>query len=180
MAVPALLRLEDDSALMLKRRCGNEYSWWNGRAAPRFHFGTPRSVSPKVRQHCPSHCEAHYGKHSNGSAVPALFALARDEWKSKENSDSDHRRDQDEGRLHAWRQIGEDGVEPQEKEIRLRSRLDDGGIRLSAGPIRSEPNRAHGHREHNHPGKEKIFPERIRHKWYAIFFGEVVILLNVS
>src|SRR5258708_10696064 len=111
--------------------------------------------------------------------MPTLLALCGYEGKREQNCDNQKRNDEKKRRLHLRRQIREDGVDPQEKEIRFGNGLDDGGIGLSAGAECAEHNGTHRDRGENRAGKDEIFPESAGDERNAVSVCEVVVLLHV-
>src|ERR1700722_17908046 len=80
VAVVALLRLENQSALPFKRRTVVEKFRWNRYGAPRIHNRAPRRVSGEARKCSESNRYEQNREHGNGPAPPTFFTLAKQEW----------------------------------------------------------------------------------------------------
>src|ERR1700749_723440 len=159
MAITTLLRLKNDGPLPLERACimritdGNRWS-----AAPCAHLRAPRREGAKMRAHTPPNCDRGQHKNRNRTPVPALLTFARIKRKRDEPRDSKYRCNQQKRRLEAWRKIGQNGIKPQEEEIRFRRCLNDRWIRLAARSVGAEYSRANGNSREDCRRKEGVLP----------------------
>ena len=87
-------------------------------------------------------------------------------------------RDEHDRRFETGRQIGEDGVDPEEGEVGLGRGLDDGGVGLTGGAEGAEPERAGHDGEQDGGGEDGVFPCGVGHEGDAGLFGELVVLLR--
>jgi hypothetical protein len=74
----------------------------------------------------------------------------------------------------------QDRVDPEEREIGLRCRLDDGGIRLSGRTKGAEKESACDNSQHDGSSKGSVFPGGVRHKGYAALPRRLVILALIG
>src|SRR5260370_5040180 len=100
MAVAALLDLEDERALPLKRSRAVQDPLWHGISAPRIHVRTPRRISSEVGE-----CSQDYGdqqnrQNSDRPPAPTLFSFSRKKWQQNKKRDSDYGANEESWRLH--------------------------------------------------------------------------------
>src|SRR5277367_3361005 len=122
VAVTALLRLKDDSALALEWACIVRVTDRDRRtAAPGIHFRAPGREGPEMCKHTP--CNGYGSQHDDcdRAFMPALFAFTCVKRKGYESCDSQHRGDQEKWCLQTGRKIRQYRIQPQEEEIRLPS-----------------------------------------------------------
>ena len=120
------------------------------------------------------------GENGDGTAAPAFFAFTEKKWEKEEKEDGDDRADQKRGCLHFRREQREKSVEPEKEIIGARSGLDDGGIGTAGGAEGAEVSGDDSEREKNASAEEKIFPDSAGNEGDAVFFRELVILLDVG
>ena len=158
MAIAALLVLEDNLSLS-PQGCGIVHiALRYGVAAPRLHLRTPGCVGSQVLANRKGYRQERDREHSDRPAVPALFSLTGKKRKRQQKADSQYRRNQDEGRLQVLGEKRENGVNPQEEEIRLGNGLNDRGIRKARRPERSQDQRARRDRKKDGCGKDHVSP----------------------
>src|SRR5450755_1608830 len=170
MTVVALLFLENQRALPLERCSMDQIllGYWHG--TPGIHDRTPRRIPCKVRKCSQRNRYQQNREHRDGPALPALFTFARNKRKKQKRADSEDRTDEQGGGFHRGRQEREHRIEPQEKEIRARGRLDDRGIGLPRRPKRSQENGTSRNAKQYESRKEKVFPNRRRNERNAVLF----------
>jgi hypothetical protein len=100
MAVTALLNLENERALPLKRRCTVQKSLGHGITAPSIHVRTPGRISSEV-----SECSQGYGdqqnrQNSDRPPAPTLFPFSRKKWEQNKKRDNDYGANEESWRLH--------------------------------------------------------------------------------
>src|SRR5258708_9759443 len=100
MTVAALLDLEDERTLSLKRGAAMQKLLRHGVAAARIHVRTPRRISSEVGE-----CSQDYGdqqnrQNSDRPPAPTLFSFSRKKWQQNEKRDSDYGANEESWRLH--------------------------------------------------------------------------------
>ena len=105
-----------------------------------------------------------------------LFAFAGNERQQQHGADDEHGRDEEHRRLKAGRQVGQDGVDPEEGEVGLGRGLDDGGIGLAGGAEGAEEEGAGHDGEHDGRGEDGVLPGGIGDEGNAGLLGEFVVL----
>src|ERR1700752_2045930 len=80
MAVAALLDLEDESTLPLKRSSASQPSLRYGITAPSVHVRTPGRETREMGESSKCDGDHHHRQHSDWPAPPALFSFARKKW----------------------------------------------------------------------------------------------------
>src|SRR5207245_2348503 len=85
VAVVALLRLEDQRSLDLKR-CASAHEFHGDRSAgPSVHDWTPRRVACQIGERAERHCNQENRQHRNWPPLPAFFPLTRKEWERQQD-----------------------------------------------------------------------------------------------
>src|SRR5215468_9701024 len=164
VAVPALLVLEHQGPLDFERRAALEIVRGYWRAAPGLHRWGPGRVHPHRRQSTKHQEDDHHGQHSDWPPARAFLPRASDERQGKEQGNADNRRDEDEKGFQIIREQGQEGIEPEKIEIRLRYRPDIRGIRYTLWPFRAEVGGAAENAQDHQTAKDQVFADGLWHE----------------
>src|ERR1700722_5207257 len=118
-------------------------------------------------------------KYRDGSPPPALLPFAKDKWQQQQPDDYQHRTNQQSRSFHGGRQKRKHRIEPQEKEIRPGSCLDNRGIGRSRRPEGTKVIGACANRKQYKGGEEHILPNRARKERHTVLLSELVVFLYV-
>src|SRR6267142_4622387 len=156
MAVAALLRLKNESALPLQRGCAVDESFRHGITAPGVHVRAPGCELCEVRKGSQSDRGEQNSQNRNRPAFPALFSFARKEGKKQQSENNNDRADDKCWCLERRGKQREQAVEPEEKVIGLGDRLDNRWIGFAGRPKWTKVKRACGHGQDDHGREEQI------------------------
>src|SRR5258708_4449740 len=104
MTVVTLLDLEHKRTVTLQCRTAMQEFGWNRLAAPGIHHRTPWRVLSQMSQCAQPNGDQENCEHRDGPPLPALLAFTGNEWKRKQDNDSDGGTDEQNGRLGRGRQ----------------------------------------------------------------------------
>src|SRR5438552_7395199 len=180
MAVAALFGLKHQGAASLERRPVVEIALRQWCPAPGIHLRRPWSVGRELGKRAQDDGEEQDGENCDGPAPPALLAFAREKREQQEHPDTDDRSNQQERSLKLRRKQREQSVQPQEKEIRARNRLDNCRIGLAGRSKGSKDDGAEGYRQQDATGKDQVLPDRVRHEGHTVLVSQFLVLLQVS
>ena len=152
----------------------------NGIAGPGVHDRAPRRVHAEAGEDAEGDSDDRNHQHGHRTARPMLFAFAGDKRKQQHGADDEHGRDEKHGSFEAGRQIGEDGVDPEEGEVGLGRGLDDGGVGLARGAEGAEQERAGHDGKQNGRGEDGVLPCGVGNEGNAGLLGEFVVFLHVG
>jgi hypothetical protein len=122
----------------------------------------PRRVRPQRRQDTKHQEDDHHSQHGDRPPARALLPRASNERQGKEQGKADHGHDEDEKGFQIIRQQGQEGIEPEKIEIRLRYRLDQRGIRHTLWSFRAEVGGAAENTQHDQTAKDDVFADGFR------------------
>src|SRR6266478_2395068 len=105
MAVAALLDLENERTLTLKRSRAVQKFFWHWITAPSVHVRAPRRIASEMGE-----CSQHYGdqqdrQNSDWPPAPTLFSFSRKEWQQTTKLDNAYGANEESWRLHGRRQV---------------------------------------------------------------------------
>src|ERR1700678_113290 len=179
MAVAALLQLKNQRALALERGAVTQKFGGDRHAAPCIHHGAPRRVAGKTCKCSQRDRDQQDGKNGDRTALPTFLAFPEKKRQKHQSKKHEYRADEEDRRFERRWQKREDRVQPQEKEIRARSGLNNGGIGRTRGTERAEIEGAGHDRENDEGAEEKILVNRAGNEWQAIFLGQCVVVLYI-
>src|SRR5438445_8891214 len=105
MAVTALLHLENERTLSLKRGAAMQELIRYGITAPSIHVRAPRRIASEMGE-----CSQDYGdqqnrQNSDWPPAPTLFSFSRKKWQQNKKCDNDYGANEESWCLHGRRQI---------------------------------------------------------------------------
>src|SRR5262245_48349854 len=180
MAVATLFELKNERALSLKRSRVKNHSLRHWITAPGVHVRAPRRELGHTRKRSERDGDQQYGQNSNRSPTPTLFSFTRKKWKKEQTKDHHDRTNQHRRSFERRRQQRKDGIQPQEKVIRLRHGLDNRRIRPACRTKWAEVDGASGDCQEHEPREEHIFPHGVWNEGFAIALRQFMVLAFIS
>src|SRR5690242_4632351 len=105
MAVAALLALENQCPLSLKRSAVMQEFLGYRITAPSVHVRAPRRIAGEVGECSQGYGDQQNRQNSDWPPAPTLFAFSRKKWHQNKKPDSDYGANEESWRLHRRRQV---------------------------------------------------------------------------